>query len=128
VYPRYGSTRAHNKKSLTTLSELAKQYNYHQDYLSQLIRKGEIKGEKVGRSWCTTPAEIERYKIRKQYVTLGYLLKPYLFEIALLCLGCFVVATSLWYWHDSTQVPAVLEAETELSSDLDVSVSHKSDA
>lgn len=124
AYPRYRSTKGNNKKTLIPLSVLAKEYKYHSDYLSQLIRKGEIEGEKIGRSWCTTRSQIERYKLRKQYVTLGHLLKPYAFEIIVLLLGVGIFSFGLVYWRGVTVEPISQETQTELGSDLDVSISY----
>lgn len=128
VYPRYSSTKQYNSSTLEPLSVLSKRYDYHRDYLSQLIRKGEIEGEKIGRSWCTTPAEIERYKMRKQYVTLWYLVKPYFFEIVLLILGMLIVALSIWYWYDTSSPYTEVQTQNQLDSDLDIPISYHTEA
>lgn len=57
-------------KKVLSLSEASKISGYHPDYLSALIRKGEIKGEKTGGNWFTTEDEIKNY-IFKQKVRHG---------------------------------------------------------
>jgi len=55
---------AKNMKEVTRLisvREASKISGYHQDYISSLIRKGQIRGEKIGRNWVTTTEEIDLY-------------------------------------------------------------------
>jgi hypothetical protein len=67
-----------NLKKIVSLHEASQISGYHQDYLSALIRKGEIKGQKIGHGWLTTEDEIERYifkqKIRNKNWIVKYLL------------------------------------------------------
>jgi hypothetical protein len=58
-----------------TLKEAAAISGYHQDYISYLIRTNKVQGEKVGRNWFTTKAEIERYLSTKQFFSVQRLLK-----------------------------------------------------
>lgn len=55
-----------NLKKVISLSEASKIYGYHSDYLSSLIRKGEIKGKKVGGSWFTTKEAIQEYLFKQK--------------------------------------------------------------
>src|SRR3989338_4420490 len=48
-------------KKVISLAEAAKLSEYNQDYLGSLIRRGEIKGEKIGRSYFTTEEEIKNF-------------------------------------------------------------------
>ena len=61
-----------------SLSQASKISGYHQDYLSSLIRKKEIKGEKMGGNWLTTEEEIRNYifkqKIRNKKLLVKYFL------------------------------------------------------
>lgn len=41
-----------------SLSEAAKISGYHRDYLSFLIRKGELKAERIGRNWFLSKGEL----------------------------------------------------------------------
>lgn len=41
-----------------SLQQASKISGYHQDYLSQLIRQGKIKGTKIGRNWFVVKEEI----------------------------------------------------------------------
>ena len=47
--------------ALITLREAAKISRYHQDYLSHLIRVGRLHGQKIGKTWVTTQAEMHRF-------------------------------------------------------------------
>lgn len=64
-------------KKIISLKEASKLSGYTQDYLGQLIRKGDIKGRKIGRGWFTTEEEINNYffkqKIRhKEFAIKGF--------------------------------------------------------
>ena len=49
-----------------SLAEAAKLSTYNQDYLGSLIRKGEIKGEKIGRAYFTTEGEIQSFLLKQK--------------------------------------------------------------
>jgi len=53
-------------KKVISLNQASKISGYHQDYLSSLIRKEEIKGKKVGGSWFTTEEEIKNYIFKQK--------------------------------------------------------------
>jgi hypothetical protein len=57
-------------RKVISLSQASKISGYHSDYLSALIRKGEMQGEKIGGNWFTTEEELNNYifkqKIRHQ--------------------------------------------------------------
>src|SRR3989344_4345008 len=53
-------------KKVISLTEAAKLSEYNQDYLGSLIRKGEIKGEKIGRSYFTTEEEIKNFLFKQK--------------------------------------------------------------
>jgi hypothetical protein len=55
-----------NLRKVISLHQASLISGYHQDYLSSLIRKKEIKGEKVGRNWFTTEEEVRRYILKKE--------------------------------------------------------------
>jgi hypothetical protein len=55
-----------NLKKVISLSEASKIYGYHSDYLSSLIRKGEIKGKKVGGNWFTTKEAVNDYLFKQK--------------------------------------------------------------
>ncbi len=67
-----------NLKKVISLHEASIISDYHQDYLSSLIRKNEIKGEKLGGNWFTTEDEIKTYifkqKIRNKNAVVKHLL------------------------------------------------------
>jgi excisionase family DNA binding protein len=45
-----------------TLKEASEMTGYHTDYLSQLIRSGKLRGEKIGRTWVTTRRAVTEYQ------------------------------------------------------------------
>ena len=49
-----------------SLNQGAKISGYTQDYLGSLIRKGEMKGEKIGSNWVTTEEDIKKYISKKK--------------------------------------------------------------
>lgn len=53
-------------KNVITLSQAAKISGYSQDYLGFLIRTGEIKGIKKGRTWLTTEEEVKDFLFRRK--------------------------------------------------------------
>src|SRR3989344_6931428 len=67
-----------NLKKVISLHEASRISGYNQDYLSSLIRKSEIFGEKMGGSWFTTEEEIKNYifkqKIKNKNLAVKYLL------------------------------------------------------
>lgn len=67
-----------NLKKIISLHQASQISGYHQDYLSSLIRKKEIKGEKLGSNWFTTEEEIKNYifkqKIRNKNIIVKYIL------------------------------------------------------
>ncbi len=67
-----------NFKKVISLRQASQLSGYHQDYLSSLLRKNDIRGEKKGSNWFTTEEEIERYifkqKIRNKKRIIKYVL------------------------------------------------------
>jgi len=55
-----------NLKKVISLNKASKISGYTQDYLGFLIRSGELKGEKMGRSWFTTEEEINNYFFKRK--------------------------------------------------------------
>lgn len=53
-------------KKIISLNQAAKMSGYTQDYLGYLIRSGEMKGIKKGRSWFTTEEEVNNYIFKKK--------------------------------------------------------------
>src|SRR3990170_6306887 len=49
-----------------TLRDAAEGTSYSVEYLNLLIRKGKLKGKKIGRNWYTTREEIYRYMREQQ--------------------------------------------------------------
>ena len=55
-----------NLKKVITLHQASRVSGYHQDYLSYLIRKGELKGEKVAGNWFTTEDAVKNYILNQE--------------------------------------------------------------
>lgn len=53
-------------KKAISLNQAAQLSGYTQDYLGYLVRIGEIKGVKKGRSWFTTEEEVKNYLFKKK--------------------------------------------------------------
>lgn len=50
-----------DKTRLISLPEAAELYGFHSEYLSNLVRKGRLKAQKVGKMWVTTPQSVEEF-------------------------------------------------------------------
>jgi excisionase family DNA binding protein len=50
-----------DKTRLISMAEAANIYGFSPQYLSELAQKGRLKATRIGRSWATTPADIEDY-------------------------------------------------------------------
>lgn len=97
-----------NLKKIISLHQASQLSGYHPDYLSSLLRKNEIKGEKLGGSWFTTEEEIKSYifrqKIRNKNALIKYALLSFKrvnsnFIYALICLA--VLSTGLYFYNKS---------------------------
>jgi len=53
-------------KKIISLNQAAQLSGYTQDYLGYLLRTGELRGIKKGRSWFTTEEEINNYLFKKK--------------------------------------------------------------
>jgi hypothetical protein len=53
-------------KKVISLNQASKISGYNQDYLGSLIRKGEIRGQKMGRVWFTTEEEIKTFLMKQK--------------------------------------------------------------
>jgi hypothetical protein len=88
-----------NLKKVISLHQASIISGYHQDYLSSLIRKNEIRGQKMGGNWFTTEEEVKNYifkqKIRhKKWITKYFLYLKKInksFLYAFICLAIFSV-------------------------------------
>lgn len=67
-------------KKVISLNQAAQLSGYTQDYLGFLVRKGEIKGMKKGRTWFTTEEEVKNYifkkKVRQNKFAFGDFFSP----------------------------------------------------
>ncbi len=68
-----------NLKKVISLHQASKISGYHQDYLSSLIRKKEIKGEKMGGNWFITEDEIKNYIFKQEIRHKKWIIKCFLY-------------------------------------------------
>jgi len=50
-----------NPNTLLPLRELARQFDYSQDYLRNLINRGQLKGQKQGKLWYVRISDMYHY-------------------------------------------------------------------
>jgi len=115
-----------NLKKVVSLGQASKITGYHSDYLSALIRKGEIKGEKVGGNWVTTEEEIKDYifkqKVRHKKFAIGEFFskkrtQKILILTGIIFLGIFLLGI---YFHDKNSKVILEEGKKTLSPDVEV--------
>jgi hypothetical protein len=68
-----------SRNKFISLSQASKISGYHQDYLSSLIRKKEIKGEKIGGNWLTTEEEVRSYIFKQKIRHKKWLVRYFLY-------------------------------------------------
>jgi len=49
------------KDELITLSQASELYGFSSHYLQKLLKRGRLKGKKMGMQWFTTPQDMETY-------------------------------------------------------------------
>ncbi len=115
-----------NLKKVISLSQASKFSGYHSDYLSALIRKGELRGEKRGGNWFTTEDEINNYifkqKIRHKKLAIGgFLSKKRTNKIILTSGMIFLAALALGIYIYGKNTKVILEeSKKSLSPDVEV--------
>ena len=114
-----------NLKKVVSLGQASKITGYHSDYLSALIRKGEVKGEKVGGNWFTTEEEIKNYifkqKIRHKKFAIGGFLSQKRTKKIFILAGIIFLGIVLFgiYFHDKNSKVIFEEGKKTLSSDVE---------
>lgn len=113
---------------MLTLREAAKISGYHQDYLGSLIRKGELKGKKVGRSYFTTEEALNEYifarKITKKEWAFGHFFSQGRIK-KIIVVSFFLLLGSFFYFlqssernYQATETPnTTLDLEPEFLAD-----------
>ena len=116
-----------NSKNLISLHWASKISGYHQDYLSALVRKNEIRGVKMGGTWFTTEAAVKNYifkqKIRHRELAirdfLSFRRTKKIFVVASIIL--VIVALSWLYFYGKKNSQTLSnEVNTKLSTDVEV--------
>ena len=113
-----------NLKKVISLHQASQISGYHQDYLSSLIRKNEIKGEKMGGNWFTTEEEIKNYIFKQEIRHKKWIIKYFLyfkkanksFLYAFICLA--LLSAGIYFYNENysatqtqTQTQAVIKEE-----------------
>ena len=60
-----------DKTRQISTTEAAELYGLSRRYLTELARKGRLKAKRIGKSWVTTPADVEEY-IRSRQKSGGF--------------------------------------------------------
>src|SRR3989344_9478293 len=114
-----------NLRKVISLHQASRISGYHQDYLSSLIRKNEIKGEKMGGNWFTTEDEIKNYIFKQKIRHKKWIVKYFLyfkkinksFLYAFVCLA--FLSVGIYFYnenYDTTQTQAeIKEAVGEIN-------------
>lgn len=115
-----------NLKKVVSLNQASKITGYHSDYLSALIRKGEIKGQKIGGSWFTTIEDINDYvfkqKIRHKKIAIGGFLSQKRTKNIFITTGILFIVITLFgiYIFGKNNKLSSEEVKKTLSSDVEV--------
>jgi len=113
-----------NLKKVISLSQASEISGYHSDYLSALIRKGEIKGKKVGGNWFTTEEELKNFKqkVRHKKFALFDFMSPARTKRILIWAGVVFGCILLFgvYLYDKNKKVIVEEGNKTLSSEVEV--------
>lgn len=102
-----------NLKKVISLHQASIISGYHQDYLSSLIRKGEINGEKMGGNWLTTEEEIERYIFKQKIRNKNWLVRNFLVlmkkvnKSLLYAVACLVIFSAVLYFYNKNNVSEI---------------------
>jgi hypothetical protein len=112
-------------KKVISLNQAAKQSGYTQDYLGYLIRKGELRGRKVGRGWFTTEEELKNYffkqKVRHEKLPIrGFFSRRRTHNIVVITLLIFVGIFSVAFYATNKNIVAKKTVDQKLSSDVEV--------
>ena len=113
-----------NLRKVISLHQASRISGYHQDYLSSLIRKNEIKGEKMGGNWFTTEDEIKNYIFKQKIRHKKWIVKYFLyfkkinksFLYAFVCLA--FLSVGIYFYnenYDTTQTQAEIKEEFNAS-------------
>ena len=60
------SSPEEGKNRQISMMEAAELYGLSRRYLSALAKKGRLNAKRIGRSWVTTPADVEEYLRTRQ--------------------------------------------------------------
>jgi hypothetical protein len=114
-------------KKVISLNQAAKFSGYSQDYLGYLIRRGEIKATKVGKSWFTTEREIKNYlfkqKIRKsEFAFRDFFTISRAMKIIAISSLLFLSSFSVWFHMTNPKAQVGGEVRSMLNADAETIV------
>ena len=110
-----------NLRKVISLNQASKISGYHQDYLSSLIRKKEIEGEKLGGNWFTTEEEIKNYIFKQKIRHKKWIIKYFLyfkkvnkgFVYAFICLA--LLAVGIYFYN---QKYSAIQIQTQTQAEI----------
>ena len=110
-----------NLRKVISLNQASKISGYHQDYLSSLIRKKEIEGEKLGGNWFTTEEEIKNYIFKQKIRHKTWIIKYFLyfkkvnkgFVYAFICLA--LLAVGIYFYN---QKYSAIQIQTQTQAEI----------
>jgi hypothetical protein len=115
-----------NLKKAIPLNQASKLSGYHSDYLSSLIRKGELKGTKIGGNWFTTEEAIKDYvfkqKVRHKELAVADFLSPARTRKIFILAGITflsVVLLGIYLYGKNTKI-ILEEGKTTLSTEAEI--------
>lgn len=104
-----------NLRKVISLHQASQISGYHPDYLSALIRKKEILGEKKGGNWFTTEEEIKNYIFKQKIRNKNWLLKSLLLFFKRLNRGlvyafvCVIIFSIGLYFYNKNEIKTKAE-------------------
>ncbi len=96
-----------------SLKEASHMTGYHPDYISSLIRRGQIRGEKIGRNWFTTKREIDVYMSKKKYVPMSFLFSKKLIAGVVSCIVIIAISVFLLNGNSTPEKSLVRQGSDE---------------
>lgn len=94
-----------------SLKEATEIFGYHPDYLSYLMRKGKIKGKRIGRDWFTTKDAVQNYLLTKKFFPLKEILFSKIKPRIILFLGIAAIGISIAVFLISSPLPSFQEVK-----------------
>lgn len=108
-----------NLKKVISLHQASQISGYHQDYLSSLIRKQEIRGEKLGGNWFTTEEEVENYIFKQKIRNKNWVIRNFLFFVKRInksfvyAAVCLLIFSTGLYFYNQKNYDSKIQAQSK---------------